>query len=820
MSNQPNAKQVTLTIDGIQVTVPEGIVVVDAAKRAGIDIPVFCYHPKMKPVGMCRMCLVEVGRPEIDRATGQFAKNDDGSTKLLWGRTLETGCTVAVSEGMVVRHSGAKVDAGRQDILEFILTSHPLDCPVCDKGGECPLQNLTMAHGPGQSRFLFDDKIKLAKHVPLGELIFLDRERCIQCARCTRFQAEIVDDPVIGFYSRGRSLEIQTHSDPGFDSYWSGNTSDICPVGALTTADFRFGARPWELNQAASICNQCAVGCNITFNTRREAKTGGNFVIKRVMPRQNEQVNEIWICDKGRFSAYHFSEHPDRLSQPLVRREGKLVPATWGEALDLVAEKFKEAGAGLGVVASGRLSNEDLFNLHKLAELQGGKTFLDTTMGGGDLTASLGLSAGSNLGSLGKDDTALVVACDLEEEAPIWWLRVKQAAERGATVIVLNPRATKLDRAADYKLTYRYGEEVEALQNLLKSEHPAAQTLRGDANLLIFFGSEGLGVAGSQALAQACANLLVETGKVGKPNSGLVGVWSRPNDQGAWEMGFRPAENLASALGSQKVLYFAAADPVGDQPTLASALNDKFVVVQDLFLTETAKLADVVLPAAPYTGREGSFTSGERRVQRYYLAVPDHSGARPDFTITAQIASRLGLTLEGRLAARVFAQIGSVFPAFAGLTFIHLAQVEEQWPIVGRGDMYYGGTTYENSQGLGVHLAAGQPPAAAVAPKALSLPAAEWVAVPVTDLYDRGALVSRSGTLQPRLANPYVRIHPADAAKMGAGETILASVAGVQLELQVVLDDTMPQGTAGVPRSLGLPLVQPEPLQIIERTAA
>ena len=259
------AKLVTLTVDGREVTVPEGTLIVNAAKKVGIDIPVFCYHPKMEPVGMCRMCLVEVGRPQIDRASGQALREPDGSVKIAFHPKLETACTTPVIDGMVVRGNSEKALLGRKEIVEFLLTSHPLDCPICDKGGECPLQNLTMGWGPGELRYLYDEKIHLAKHVPLGELIYLDRERCIQCGRCVRFQDEIAADPVIGFYQRGRSLEIVTFSEPGFDSYFSGNTTDICPVGALTTADFRFRARPWELNAAASICTQCPVGCNTHF---------------------------------------------------------------------------------------------------------------------------------------------------------------------------------------------------------------------------------------------------------------------------------------------------------------------------------------------------------------------------------------------------------------------------------------------------------------------------------------------------------------------------------------------------------------------------
>jgi len=442
-------KMVNLTIDGKAVTVPEGTLIVDAAKLIGIDIPVFCYHPKMEPVGMCRMCLVDIGRPVIDRATGQPVVEADGSPKIQFGPKLDTACTTPVSEGMVVDGTSPKVLAGRKDILEFLLTSHPLDCPICDKGGECPLQNLTMAWGPGESRFNYSEKIHLAKHIPLGELIYLDRERCIQCGRCVRFQETLAEDPVIGFFNRGRRIEIVTFSEPGFNSYWSGNTTDICPVGALTTADFRFRARPWELKAGAALCIQCPVGCNMTFNIRREAAAGGDVLIKRAMPRQNEMVNEIWICDKGRFG-YHYAQDPQRLTQPLVRKNGNLTPATWEEALDTIAERFKAAsdqkeGSGLLTVAGGRLSNEDLFNLKELADGLGAQTALYSNMAGGELTPAVGLPPGSNLGDLGKGAAVLVVASDLEEEAPIWWLRIKEAVHRGASLVVLNPRPTKLD---------------------------------------------------------------------------------------------------------------------------------------------------------------------------------------------------------------------------------------------------------------------------------------------------------------------------------------------------------------------------------------
>jgi len=488
------AKQISLTIDNQVITAPEGMLIVDAAKQAGVNIPVFCYHPKMEPVGMCRMCLVDVGRVQVDRATGQVVFDAEGRPKIGFGPKLETACTTPVAEGMVVVTDSEKVKAARKDVLEFLLTSHPLDCPVCDKGGECPLQNLTLAHGPGESRFLYADKQHLNKRVPLGELIFLDRERCIQCGRCTRFQHDVVDDPVIGFYQRGRALEIVTLSEPGFDSIFSGNTTDICPVGALTTADFRFGARPWELKSAASICNHCPVGCNLTFDVRREAAANGRTVIKRVMPRQNEQVNEIWICDRGRFG-HHYTESPARLTRPLVRRNDELVAATWDEALALAAAALKDAPPLL--LAGGRLSNEALFNLRQLTEARAGQARLYTPMSGGAVAIQAGLSAGSNLGELGKGDAILVVASDLHEEAPLWWLRLKQAAGRGAGLIVLAARPTRLDKFARFVIRYSPGGEQAALAGLLAGEGEAAAAFAAALNAVVFYGSDGLDLVGS-----------------------------------------------------------------------------------------------------------------------------------------------------------------------------------------------------------------------------------------------------------------------------------------------------------------------------------
>jgi len=865
------SKLITLTIDGKQVSVPEGTLIVDAAKKIGIDIPVFCYHPKMEPVGMCRMCLVDVGRPVIDRTTGEFSQEEDGSIKIQFAPKLETACTTPVSEGMVVIGASEKVKLAREDILEFLLTSHPLDCPVCDKGGECPLQNLTMGFGPGESRYLYDEKMHLAKQVPLGELICLDRERCIQCARCVRFQDLIAGDPVIGFYQRGRALEIVTYSEPGFNSYWSGNTTDICPVGALTTVDFRFGARPWELNAAASLCSHCPVGCNLTLNTRREASSGGKMVIKRVMPRQNEWVNEIWICDKGRFG-YHYTEaRAERLTQPLLRKEGKLTPVNWEEALEVVANRFRQASThqeeisqspnenGLLILAGGRLANEDLFNLRTLAESVGGQTALYSHMAGGDLVAQVGLGEGSNFSDMGAGTTILVIACDLEEEAPIWWLRVKQAAERGATVIIANPRATKLDKSAHFKLRYPYGGEaatVMAMLNTFSAKRPnlppaygeqvmaangetmqklarspelqaAAQAFANAENSVILYGSEGIGLPGSQALAQACANLLISTNHTGRTNNGVLAVWSRPNEQGAWDLGFQPRNNLKQTLRAAKALYVVAADPAGDDPALAETSD--FLVVQDLFLTDTAKLADVVLPAQAFTEREGSYTSGERRVQRFYPAVPALPDCLPDFKIAGLIGQRLGLDIETRIPSKVFNQLAARVPDYATLSYARLAEVADQWPVVGREDLYYGGTTYQNRQGLGVQLSPSAQRGELTAMKwqePPNLPESDdgLLAVPITRLYDRGQTLKYSALLARRLSPACVILHTTEAERRGVknGDLVQVQFENASALASICLNEQVPVGVVLVPRSVGIPLTAPQwiKLQLAERVKA
>jgi NADH-quinone oxidoreductase subunit G len=686
----------------------------------------------------------------------------------------------------------------------------------------------------------FRDKLRLAKRVPLGDLIVLDRERCIQCARCTRFQAEIVDDPVIQFHNRGRRLEIVTFSDPGFDSYWSGNTTDICPVGALTTADFRFEARPWELTSVASICPHCPVGCNTSISTRREAASGGRNVIKRIMPRQNEAVNEIWICDKGRF-VHHFADTPDRLTQPLVRRDGRLELTSWDDALDFVAGKLqmhKEAVAGL---AGERLSNEDYFQFQRLlrAGLGSGNVDLaERRLAGGQIVAQVGLSRNSNLKELGKGDAILVVAADLHEEAPVWWLRVKQAAERGANLVVLNARPTRLDKFAHDYRHYPPGEALAAVRELLALAHvdtgasepgsPAAvaATLMEAANLVIFYGAEGLSYAETDALARILANLLLlkgqEAAHAGRVNSGLVPVWGHGNTQGAWDMGIHPAfgpgYRAATSAGLDaagiysgavdgrlQALYVLGTDPVGDG-LIDGRGRLAFLVVQELFLTPTAALADVVLPAQSWAEREGTFTNGERRVQRYYPAIPAMGEARPDWQILAEIGERVGLGKPPFAASLVFKEIAGAVPQYKDMDYRTLARVEAQWPIVGGPDLYFGGTAYRNSQGLGQQWASAAEVAVAAGtalPATYDLPAEPPRATPtgfrvmrIPSLYTAGTLVDYTGLLHDRLTWPTLFIHPTDAQAMACanGDDITVETDDETFEVEAVVSDSAPLG--------------------------
>lgn len=819
------ADTVKITIDEQEYEVPAGMNIVDAAKwHADNDIPVFCYHPKMEPVGMCRMCLVEMGTIQKDRETGEVLLDDNGSPQIRWFPKLQTACTTTASDGLVIRTNTKRVEDDRRNVLEFLLTSHPLDCPICDKGGECPLQNLTMAHGPGTTRMNYSDKMQLDKHVPLGDLIFLDQERCIQCARCVRFQEEVVGDDVLGFHERGRTLQIITHSEPGFDTYFSGNTTDICPVGALTTADFRFGARPWELNEVPSICPHDPAGSNISLSMRLDRDAGGKSIIKRVMPRQNEAVNEIWISDKTRFG-HHFTRSDSRLRQPMVRAGGgSLNPKPWNEALQTAADALKTADGNIGVIAGSGLSNEDLWALRQLVNGLGSERLgaWPPTHSGLEFVAQVGVGKGTNLGELGAGDAVLVIASDLEEEVPIWHLRVKQAQDRGAYLVVANARPTRLEDFALETLRFnrimqgdsiRYGagEAAQTMANLSKDHAEIADRLAKANNLVIIAGAEGLDLDGSRALMEAAANFLIETKHVGKANNGLISTAPGPNATGQHYLGYTPEATQDIIANPPKVLIVAQADVLADDPNARSWLKAAETVISlSLFHDDLAALAKAVLPIQSFAERDGSYVSGERRVQRFYTAQGPVGESLPAWLIISRLGEMVGKGRAKVSAAAVMLDITKNVPAFEGATFRDLAQVERQFPDVGGQDLYYGGTAYQNKGGLGVQI-----PTAADAgdkPKKskLKLPDSpkagkgKFLVVPVTRLYNREKTFESSTLMHARIPAPYAELHSDDAKKLGVvpGDYVEVTFEGGSVRVQVVINDEQAKGMVVLPRHL------------------
>ncbi len=801
---------VKIIIDDVTYEVPAGANLVDVAKfYADNDIPVFCYHPKMQPVGMCRMCLVEMGAIEKDRATGEVILDENGNPKVRMMPKLQTACTQTVTDGMVIRTNTPVVDEARKNVVEFLLTSHPLDCPICDKGGECPLQNLTMQHGPGTSRMDFSDKQHLDKHVPLGDLIYLDEERCIQCARCVRFQEEVVGDSVLGFHERGRRLQIVTNSDPGFDTYFSGNTTDICPVGALTTADFRFGARPWELTEVPSIDPWDAAGSNISLSTRLDRDFGGKAMIKRVMPRQNEAVNEIWISDKARFG-HHFTRSADRQQRVVVRGA---VESTWADGLRASADILKLAGDNVAAIAGTGLSNEDFYALHQL--LNGlGSNRLGTwtpTHTGADILAQVGVGIGTNLGTLGKGDAVLVIASDLEEEVPMWRLRIKRAADRGAYLVVANARKTRMDDFAHDVIHYETGHAAHVMNNLKKDHAEVAKKLAEANNLIIIAGAEGLTLDGHRALMSASANFLIESGHIGKANNGLMSPLPGANGMGAYYFGFTPENTMDIIQNPPKVLIVAQAEILADDPT-ASAWLDKVetIISLNLFPDAVSARAKVVLPLQSFAERDGTFTNGERRVQRFYTAQGPMGDALPAWQIFSRLGEALGQGRAKLSAAAVMQDIAKNITAFDGITYRNLAKVERQFPDVGGVDLYYGGTAYQNKGGLGVQIPTSADKGEAVSAFTVELPTlpkagkGQVYVIPTTVLYNRQSTFVPSLLMHPRILAPYAEVNAKDAKKwgIGQGDVVEIKVDGVAVRVKAHVNGGAPEGSIVLPRHL------------------
>jgi NADH-quinone oxidoreductase subunit G len=402
---------VNVQIDGVWVEVPKGINVIEAVKRVDKFIPHYCYHPKLAVVGNCRMCLFEMGMPKVD-AERKPVLGADGKPEIAWMPRPQIGCATQVSEGMGIRTDSGLVKECRKGVMEFLLINHPLDCPICDQAGECKLQEFSYEYGQGGSRFV-EEKVKKPKRVDIGERIVLDDERCIMCSRCIRFAQDICKEDVLGFTRRGSYTTLSIYPGKRFNSEYSLNTVDICPVGALTSKDFRFKMRVWFLKETKSICTGCATGCNVVIGSREGQ-------IYRLTPRVNEAVNSHWMCDTGRLG-FHYVHREDRLKQPLVRVGGNYFPGAWGDVVRQVAERFSkyDKGGEVAILGSARGTLEELFLLRELGKLWGvDETFMDVVPRRGEADGVLRSAdlnpntAGARLLGVGKDGRKLRVIRD------------------------------------------------------------------------------------------------------------------------------------------------------------------------------------------------------------------------------------------------------------------------------------------------------------------------------------------------------------------------------------------------------------------------
>ncbi|MGH8972542.1 MAG: NADH-quinone oxidoreductase subunit NuoG [Acidimicrobiia bacterium] len=650
-----------VTIDGRVVEAEAGELVIKVAQDHGVYIPRFCWHERMKPVGMCRMCLVEI--------EGQ--------------RGLPPACTATVTDGMVVRTETPAVKKAQEGVLEFLLINHPLDCPVCDRGGECPLQDLTFGFGPGESRFV-EEKRHFAKPIPISDLVLLDRERCILCARCTRFADEVAGDPLITFVERGGEMQVLTFPDEPFRSYFSGNTVQICPVGALLAAPYRFRARPWDLSSVETSCQLCSVGC-------REALQSSSNVLVRGLGVDSEAVNHGWLCDKGRFG-FDFVHAEGRWTEPMVKDDsGRLADTTWPEALDAAAAGLQRAleGAGpetMAVLGGARGTNEDAYAWARLAKGVLRTDNVDCQLGDG-LPAEV--ICGLPRATLTDCDTAraiVLLAPDPKEEIPVAFLRLRRAVvDLGVPLIELTPAPTGLSPHARVSLPVPPGAAGAVARRLVEAVATGAgggdAAIDTAAHLLRDGSREGdiVVVLGRPNLAEPVgATVAAAAALAGLPAVRFLSALRRGNVHGGLDAGLAPgllpgrvaldegrewfaaawgglpagpgldAEGIlrAAADGRIEALVLLGADPVSDFPDTDLArralAGARFVVAVDAYPTPSSERADVVLPVAIFGEKRGSSTNLEGRLLRLARKVTPPGTAMEDWRVAAELAARLG----------------------------------------------------------------------------------------------------------------------------------------------------------------------------------
>jgi NADH-quinone oxidoreductase subunit G len=758
---------VTLTIDGKEVTVPAGTMIIRAAEQLGIEIPRFCEHPLLSPVGACRQCYVRV---------------EGGPPK------LSTSCTVAVAPGMVVhtQASDEVVAEAQRANLEFLLLNHPLDCPICDRGGECPLQDQALAFGPGDSRFR-EAKRVFKKPIPVSPLVALDRERCVLCTRCTRFCDEIPGDRFLEMFERGAGQRVAISAGEDLRSPFSGNTVQICPVGALTSTPYRFVARPFDLTYGDSVCPHCSAGCNLRVDLRR-----GEVV--RHLARDEYEVNDAWLCDKGRY-AFRFPDSPDRVTLPLIRDHG-LEPASFTEVFERIAGWVDDAR--VGILTGGRLMDEDYFALSKLARTVFRTNDLDhrRDFGAGSSEPSIAAGATSvTYRDVERAKVILVAGLDAEQEVPILHLRLRKAASHGAKIFVLHPRRTRLWDVAEHILC-RPGDEAwlfeaEGGSRVRPELEPvmAALAEADDAGVVI----AGPRLADDPGAVHRAAVLAGELG------SRFAYVSRRANDRGALVAGVHPSvlpggrslggderadvEEAWGTLPSEPgrswrgileaaaareldVLFLIGVDPLRDYPDAALAgralENVPRKVVQSLELGSLAPYADAFLPAAAFLERDGHVTDWEGRGQRLRVVRDAPGLARPDWEIFASLALACG----------------------GDLGFETLDELHDE---------------------MGRLLAPRSPTAQTVADGAADRRAVdegELLLFTYPLLVDEGRLSERADELKAALAEePFVEVHPDDADTRGLrdGDRAIVRTAAGEVELPVRITEHVARGAVFVP---------------------
>jgi NADH-quinone oxidoreductase subunit G len=707
---------ITFSIDGREVRAPENAMLVDAAKYGDVEIPVFCYEPKLgQPVGACRMCLVEV----------------EGIPK------LQTGCSTPVKDGMVVYTETDRVKTAQQSVVEFLLINHPLDCPVCDKGGECPLQDITFGWGAGISRYI-EPKRHFVKPLELSPLVAIDRERCILCYRCVRFSQEVAEDYQLVLVERGAETYVATFDGHPYVAPFSGNIIELCPVGALTSRPYRFRARPWDVEDAGSVCTFCPAQCNVTLTVRDERAL-------RVLARDHDEVDDGWLCDKGRFAYQSF--HVDaRVTQPLLRDGGFLRPVSWERALAEAASGLARAAQRTGAIVGGQSTNEEGFLLARLLREGLGSPHLDSRRAGAIPTELHRALAEPALQARTSDlefaHAVLVLDADPVNDAPIFDLRLRKGVRRhGLRLAVASPQPSSLDPAAALSLRYGAGAgpafavalgavltgagdverlagaagadpvQLRALAALLLGEDSPEAAARADGEtpareVVVVWGERltaGPNGAGGAAALLGIADALQMRSTDG---AGLLELPSSTNGRGLREAGVLPgvgpglaaldpdgasraprdgraiAEGLAD--GELSALYLLHGDPLRDLPDrelwTRALTRASTVVAHASFLTEAVREhADVVFPAEVYAEKEGTVVHPDGRLQRLRPAIARAGEVRAGWQVLAELAASLGLDLEVRTGPMVSRQLFEAVPFYAGLTLEEIGGRGVRW---------------------------------------------------------------------------------------------------------------------------------------------